>query len=284
MLSERMLDSLLKRVIRDGRITVVYPSGRAREYGEGGETAGFEISNVNAVRRLSIDPSYAFPDAYTKGEIRVTRGSVYDVIAILFRNISRYQATWGGRATRVFSRLFQSAAGANSIMNSGRNSRRHYDIEERLYRLFLDEDMQYSCAYFDRQNMTLEEAQKAKKSHIIKKLDVREDARILDIGCGWGGLALAIARAYSSANILGITLSPRQLDVARGRAMRAGLSDRVDFQLKDYRELEGSFDRIVSVGMFEHVGPRDYGAFFRQVRALLAPEGVALLHTIGRTG
>jgi cyclopropane-fatty-acyl-phospholipid synthase len=236
------------------------------------------------VTRLLTDPDYAFADAYAKGDIRITRGAVYDVIATLFRNLGRHQATWKSRGERLFRKMAQRIGGANSIMNSRRNARRHYDIDERLYRLFLDDDMQYSCAYFERPDMTLEEAQTAKKRHIIAKLHIPAGARVLDIGCGWGGLALSVARANPSVSVLGVTLSPRQLEVARDRALRAGLSNRVEFQLKDYRELDGTFDRIVSVGMFEHVGPRDYGAFFGQVCALLAPEGVALLHTIGRTG
>lgn len=291
MLSERLLDGLLKRVIREGRLSVVFPSGRTETYGrqetpdgEDHAPACFAIKNAGVIRRLLINPAYAFPDAYVKGDIRMTRGSVYDVIAVSYRNGRRYRATMGGRIGAVIDKSARALAGANSIPKAGRNARRHYDMDERFYRLFLDDDMQYSCAYFERPEMTLEEAQEVKKRRLISKLNLHDGARVLDIGCGWGGLALSIARARPDARVTGVTLSPHQLEGARRRAKEAGLSHRVDFQLKDYREIEGPFDRIVSVGMFEHVGPRDYGAFFDRVRSLLAPEGLALIHTIGRAG
>ncbi len=162
------------------------------------------------------------------------------------------------------------------------NVAHHYDLSARLYDLFLDADRQYSCAYFARPDMSLEEAQLAKKRHIAAKLLLRPGMRVLDIGCGWGGMALTLARDYG-VQVTGVTLSEEQLKLARERAAKAGLSDRAEFHLMDYRDVEGPFDRIVSVGMFEHVGVPHYRAYFAKVQALLAEDGVALIHTIGRS-
>ena len=157
----------------------------------------------------------------------------------------------------------------------------HYDLDHRLYELFLDADEQYSCAYFEQPDCTLEEAQLAKKRLITAKALIEPDHRVLDIGSGWGGLALYIKGIGGAREVQGITLSVEQLERARARAEKAGMADAVRFDLKDYREVEGSFDRIVSVGMFEHVGPRFYQAYFEKCRQLLKPDGVMLLHTIG---
>ncbi|HEY5413059.1 MAG TPA: cyclopropane-fatty-acyl-phospholipid synthase family protein [Caulobacteraceae bacterium] len=169
---------------------------------------------------------------------------------------------------------------ANSRAAARRNVAHHYDLSTDLYRRFLDADMQYSCAYFSHPGMTLEEAQAAKKAHIAAKLDLRPGLRVLDIGCGWGGMALTLARDYG-VDVTGITLSQEQLLIARQRASDTGLADRVRFELIDYRDVEGVFDRIVSVGMFEHVGVPNYAPFFERVAELLADDGVALVHSIG---
>ncbi|WP_338143052.1 cyclopropane-fatty-acyl-phospholipid synthase family protein [Silicimonas algicola] len=170
----------------------------------------------------------------------------------------------------------------NPISRAKRNVAHHYDLSGELYDLFLDEDKQYSCAYFSEPAMSLAAAQAAKKQHVAKKLLLKPDMKVLDIGSGWGGLGLTLARDYG-ARVLGITLSEEQLAVARSRAKAEGLEDRVEFRLADYRDVSGEFDRIVSVGMFEHVGVPHYKDYFRRVRDLLAPDGVALIHTIGRS-
>jgi cyclopropane-fatty-acyl-phospholipid synthase len=170
----------------------------------------------------------------------------------------------------------------NPVGKAKENVAHHYDLSGALYDLFLDEDRQYSCAYFRTPDMTLESAQAAKKAHIAGKLLIEPGMRVLDIGCGWGGTALTLARDYG-ARVVGVTLSEEQLNVAQARAAAAGLADRVEFRLMDYRAVTGSFDRIVSVGMFEHVGVPHYRDYFGKVHDLLAPDGVALIHTIGRT-
>jgi cyclopropane-fatty-acyl-phospholipid synthase len=162
-----------------------------------------------------------------------------------------------------------------------RNVSHHYDISNDLYRRFLDADMQYSCAYWPRPGMTLEEAQAAKKAHIAAKLRIEPGMRVLDIGSGWGGMAITLARDYG-ARVVGVTLSTEQLELARARAAEAGVADRVTFELRDYRDVTEPFDRIVSVGMLEHVGAPNLRAYFETVRRLLPEDGVALVHTIGR--
>ena len=159
----------------------------------------------------------------------------------------------------------------------------HYDLSGELYDLFLDADRQYSCAYFARPDMTLEEAQAAKKAHIAAKLLIEPGMRVLDIGCGWGGMGLTLARDFG-AQVTGVTLSQEQHAIANQRAQKAGLADKARFHLMDYRDVKGQFDRIVSVGMFEHVGVPHYDAYFATVERLLAPDGIALIHTIGRAG
>jgi cyclopropane-fatty-acyl-phospholipid synthase len=171
----------------------------------------------------------------------------------------------------------------NTPRRARRNVAHHYDLRDELYDLFLDADKQYSCAYFTDPGNSLDQAQADKKAHIAAKLALEPGQRVLDIGCGWGGMALYLHRV-AGVDVLGITLSEHQLKIARQRAMAAGVSDHVKFELIDYRLLEGRFDRIVSVGMFEHVGARHYDAFFAKCRALLKPDGVMLLHTIGKLG
>ncbi len=172
----------------------------------------------------------------------------------------------------------------NDANRSRRNVAHHYDLDGRLYALFLDSDRQYSCAYFDHPDATLEEAQLAKKRHIAAKLLVDPGQRVLDIGSGWGGLGLYLGQAAGAGYVRGITLSEEQLELSRKRAATAGVPERVRFELEDYRATTGTFDRIVSVGMFEHVGPASYDTYFSACHRLLEDDGVMLLHTIGRTG
>jgi cyclopropane-fatty-acyl-phospholipid synthase len=169
----------------------------------------------------------------------------------------------------------------NDRRASRRNVAHHYDLSNELYRRFLDDDMQYSCAYFASPSMTLDAAQAAKKAHLASKLRLEPGCRVLDIGCGWGGMGLTLARDYG-CQVTGVTLSTEQLALAQQRAGAAQLSGQVDFRLCDYRDVEGPFDRIISVGMFEHVGAPNYGTFFRKVRSLLTGDGVAVIHSIGR--
>jgi cyclopropane-fatty-acyl-phospholipid synthase len=229
-----------------------------------------------------FDPQLAFGEAYMDGTLLIEDGRIEDLLGLLFLNMRRYGThpltKLTDRLRYLFRRLFQF----NPAARSKRNVAHHYDLSDQLYRLFLDADQQYSCAYFATPADTLEAAQEQKKRHIAAKLKLSPGHRVLDIGSGWGGLALYLAR-LASADVLGITLSEEQLKIATERAAETSHGHRVEFALKDYRDVTGQFDRIVSVGMFEHVGVAYYAAFFEKIRSLLTEDGVALLHTIGRS-
>ena len=275
---------LLHRMIRRGDLTVAGPDGRTRRFGDGSLPRAAVRFNKTPGPRLLFAPTLVFGEAYMNGHLTVTEGDIYDLIAIGQMNRS-------GRTPRVGSErlgdgcrwLMRRLQQFNPAGRAKRNVAHHYDLSDRLYELFLDTDRQYSCAYFQSPDDTLEQAQAQKKRHLLAKLLVTRGQRVLDIGCGWGGLALTIARD-TGARVLGITLSEEQLAVARRRATAAGLADRVRFDLLDYRQVSGQFDRIVSVGMFEHVGAAYYRAFFDKIRSLLTESGIAVVHSIGRFG
>ncbi|HTI88075.1 MAG TPA: cyclopropane-fatty-acyl-phospholipid synthase family protein [Alphaproteobacteria bacterium] len=230
--------------------------------------------------RLALNPDLAFGEAWMDGRITVEDCSLHDLLAVLSINIDALPPScWETLRERAVAVL--SGAGGNTLARSRRNVAHHYDLTDRFYELFLDRDKQYSCAYFHALGETLERAQDNKKRHIAGKLGIAPGMRVLDIGCGWGGLALYLARECG-ADVTGITLSETQLAAANARLAGSGLEDRVRFVLTDYRAVRETFDRVVSVGMFEHVGVGHYPEFFARVRALLAPGGVALLHSIGR--
>ncbi|HVL19429.1 MAG TPA: cyclopropane-fatty-acyl-phospholipid synthase family protein [Amaricoccus sp.] len=278
---ENVLDSALRKGIAHGNLRLTFPSGRAENYGDGsGPPIAIRITDAARLRAIALDPGLAVPEAYMDGELVIEHGDAYDLIAIAKSNMRPEVATPGA----WFQHLRRSVALAPVMRAIGLKAARanvahHYDLDERLYRLFLDADMQYSCAWFERPDMTLDQAQLAKKRLVASKLLVRPGARVLDIGCGWGGMALYLARCCD-AEVTGITLSREQLRVAEARAEAAGLAHRVRFRLQDYREVSETFDNIVSVGMFEHVGKRQYPVFFRTAARLLAPDGVMLLHSM----
>jgi len=279
-----VLDAILRRLIAIGRLTVIWPDGSRKTYaGDDGPNAAMRLRNPRAVRRLTLNPALAMGEAYMDGTMAAEDGGIYDLLNVLMANLQHQSA--GHPFLRLREAL--SAAGRRLVQynpagRSRRNAAHHYDLNGRLYSLFLDRDRQYSCAYFRLGNETLEEAQVAKKRHIIAKLCMdRPGLRVLEIGCGWGGLALTLARDHD-AFVTGITLSQEQLREARARAAAEGLQDRVRFELLDYRAVNGAFDRIVSVGMFEHVGIVHYGTFFNTVARCLTLEGIALIHAIGR--
>ena len=228
---------------------------------------------------IALDPEYQLGQAWMDGALTIEQGSLDGFMDLIGRNMSRKPRPGPLAWSREW--LARALTRTNSPGRARRNVAHHYDLSEAFYRLFLDADLQYSCAYFSDPGMTLEEAQTAKTAHIAAKLDLRPGSRILDIGCGWGGMALSLAQ-MADVHVTGITLSVEQLRVARERASAAGLADRVRFELIDYRQMEGRFDRIVSVGMFEHVGREHFGEYFAGIDRLLADEGVALVHSIGR--
>lgn len=279
-----LLARLLPRIIRIGRLELIDATGgRHVANGSPGPSVAIRLHDRALHWKLLVNPRLHLPEAYMDGALTIEHGDIYDLIEILARNDAMMIADnklWRsiGRAQRLTRRLHQY----NPIARSRANVAHHYDLSDQLYELFLDRDRQYSCAYFLSSDDDIDTAQLNKRRHIAAKLLIRPGMKVLDIGSGWGGLALYLA-SECGADVTGLTLSSEQLKVARRRAAQAGLSDRVRFHLSDYREEHGQYDRIVSVGMFEHVGISQYPTFFGQVRDLLKPDGVALLHSIGRS-
>jgi cyclopropane-fatty-acyl-phospholipid synthase len=282
---QAVLDQILRRLITIGELTVVWPNGsRTRYEGESGPSASFRLRDSQTIRRVLFNPSLATGEAYMSGRLSIEQGSIYDLLDVMLSNIERNPHAhpalgWHETFGTISRRMFQY----NPAARAHRNVAHHYDLNGRLYSLFLDRDRQYSCAYFAKGDETLEEAQVAKKRHIAAKLCLdRPGLRVLDIGCGWGGMAISLARDFG-AKVTGITLSQEQLAEARSRAKAEGLEDRVQFELLDYRSITEKYDRIVSVGMFEHVGVGHYKTFFDMIARCLEADGVALVHAIGRS-
>ena len=276
------IDDFLMRQFRTGHVEVILPGGRRLVAGNGEPPhVRVEIADNLTLARIMAQPSLGVGEAYMSGRLRVTSGSIRDLVELALRgggpNIAAHRP---GPLRRAWARW---ARERNARRSARRNVHHHYDLSTDLYRAFLDADLQYSCAYFARPDFDLDAAQTAKKRHIVGKLSLAAGQRVLDIGCGWGGMALSIA-AWTGANVEGVTLSEEQLRVARQRTKAAGLDHLARFSLTDYRDVEGPYDRIVSVGMFEHVGRPNYQAFFDQVAGLLKPDGVAVIHSIGRAG
>ena len=279
-----LLARLLPGIIRIGRLELIDAAGRRHVVaGSPGPSVTVRLRDRALHRKLVINPRLHVPEAYMDGTLTIEQGGIYDLIELLVRNdelMTGDSKLWRflGRAQRLTRRLHQY----NPVAKSRANVAHHYDLSDQLYEMFLDRDRQYSCAYFLSPDDDIDTAQLNKRRHIASKLLIRPGIKVLDIGCGWGGLALYLA-SECGADVTGLTLSTEQLKVAQRRAAQAGLSDRVRFHLRDYREERGQYDRIVSVGMFEHVGVVQYPTFFAQVRDLLKPDGVALLHSIGRS-
>jgi cyclopropane-fatty-acyl-phospholipid synthase len=279
---DRILRGYLSALLRQGNVEVETASGDRFVVGDGSwQKVCVRFADAAAQRAFMLDPPLKFGELFTDGRLVVTEGTVYDAIATVSRNLPRIRQLLGIRILERVNYILYRLSRHNTKFTARRNVAHHYDLDRRLYDLFLDADMQYSCAYFEREDDTLDTAQLAKKRHIAAKLLVDAKHRVLDIGSGWGGLALYIAR-FCGAKVTGVTLSQEQLATATQRAADAGLSGATEFRLQDYRDVEDRFDRIVSVGMFEHVGVEYYEAFFKKIADLLKDDGVALLHTIGR--
>lgn len=264
-------------------MTVQLPSGDELTAGDGsGLPLKVTLKDARAGRELFFHPQMALGELFTDGRLTVSGGTIYDLLELLGHNLNCLTPPQFGQVRNVVRNVFDRWTRRNSERVSRSNVHHHYDIDDKIYSLFLDADRQYSCAYFETPDMDLEAAQLAKKRHIAAKLLIKPDQKVLDIGSGWGGMALYLA-SVASADATGITLSPEQLKVSQRRAGERGLSSRVRFRLEDYRMLSGeTFDRIVSVGMFEHVGLKDYETYFNAVRRSLKDDGIALIHSIGR--
>ena len=275
-----MLRSLLNSIVKVGQLTVLTPNG-SFVAGNGEPHVTIRMHDRRAMLALTMNPELALGELYMDGLLTVENGDISDLLELASLNLSNKRAPALLRVLRHVRKLFNPVRLRNRPRRARRNVAHHYDLSGRLYDLFLDRDRQYSCAYYSDPRMSLEQAQAAKKRHIAAKLHLdRPGLKVLDIGCGWGGLALDLARD-ADAEVTGITLSHEQLMAARRRAAAAGLADTCRFELTDYRRVEDVYDRIVSVGMFEHVGEPYYDAYFNRIAECLAPDGVALIHTIG---
>jgi cyclopropane-fatty-acyl-phospholipid synthase len=275
----RPLKSFFSKIFKTGTLFVEAPDGRILEVGDRtGNPVSLKIEDHGAALRLLYDPSLALGELFMNRRITLSQGTIYDFLALTWRNLGLAEppgpAKLLAHARRAGRRFFQ----INDSSRAKRNAAHHYNLDGRLYDLFLDADRQYSCGYFEHPHQSLDDAQQAKKRHIAAKLHLHPGAHVLDIGSGWGGLALYLDEVCD-AHVTGITLSEEQLAVSRQRAANSG---NITFRLKDYRDVTDAFDRIVSVGMFEHVGLPYYDRFFEKTHALLRDDGVMLLHTIGR--
>ncbi len=280
---DRWIRRVLSKFVRRGTLTVSIGQGKKFSVGDGtGDPVEVHIENYRALLAIIAHPELKLGEAYMDGRLRMVRGSIADFLELILSQthheyplLFEKMVEWAQYVVRRFAQF-------NPRGRSRKNVAHHYDLDGRLYALFLDSDRQYSCAYFEKPGQNLDDAQVAKKRHLAAKLLLdRPGLSILDIGCGWGGLGLYLAE-LTGARVTGVTLSAEQHATARMRAAERNLGARADFRLEDYRDVRGTFDRIVSVGMFEHVGVNHYDRYFRRITELLKEDGVALVHAIGR--
>ena len=278
-----LLAQVLARVVSEGQLTIVDETGRSHQImgAKPGPSVTMRVHDWWTGIRLAFRPRLALGEAYMDGRLTVERGNLYDLLDLLGRNITAVDSTAMMRWSYTLQRSLRFLEQYNPIGKAQKNVAHHYDLSGELYDFFLDTDRQYSCAYFKTGNESLEIAQADKKNHIATKLLLKPGQKVLDIGSGWGGMGLFLARSFD-VDVTGVTLSREQHGVSNRRARDSGISDRVRFKLIDYREEPGRYDRIVSVGMFEHVGSAHYLEYFRKISDLLADDGVMLLHSIGR--
>jgi cyclopropane-fatty-acyl-phospholipid synthase len=280
---DRLLRAALERFIRSGNLRVTTAGGSTFTLGDGtGTPVAIRFTTRAAERGVLIDPEVKFGEAYMDGTVVVEQGSIAEVLAVVLDQCVGGKPPFWARTQWLIRYLHRRLQQFNPPPRARRNVAHHYDLDGQLYALFLDADRQYSCAYFETPDQSLDDAQLAKKRHLAAKLLIAPGQRVLDIGSGWGGLALYLAET-ASGRVTGITLSQEQLALARVRAAERGLSGTAEFRLQDYRDVPDKFDRIVSVGMFEHVGVGFYEAFFRKCAALMEEDGVMVLHSIGRS-
>ena len=278
----KILSYLIGPLIKVGHLEIELPGAEVLTFGNPSDKkVRVTIKDRRTLRGLVLNPDLALGEAYMDNSIVIENDDLYGLLSLFTKNISNQPDSRMSKFIALRSKLLFWFQRSNLPSLSKKNVEHHYDLSPELYKLFLDEDQQYSCAYFEREDDSLEQAQINKKKHIAKKLLLEPGMTVLDIGCGWGGLSLTLARDYG-VNVLGITLSEEQKLIADARAINEGLQDKVKFKILDYRADFGTFDRIVSVGMFEHVGTSNYMDYFDAIQNKLNKNGVALIHTIGR--
>jgi len=279
----RLLQTALASRIRTGTLHVTTARGETFDAGDGtGQRVAVRFTSTAAERGVLLDPELKVGEAYSDGTLVIEEGSIADLLALAFSQSPSGMSAWWGRPQWLVRHLWRRLQQFNPRGQAQKNVAHHYDLNGRLYSLFLDADRQYSCGYFETPDQSLDDAQLAKMRHLAAKLLIEPRQLVLDIGSGWGGLALYLAD-ICGAHVEGVTLSDEQLRVANMLIMERQLDHKVKFHLTDYRDVRGTFDRIVSVGMFEHVGVGFYDRYFRKCAALLAADGVMLLHSIGRS-
>ncbi|EUC01361.1 Cyclopropane-fatty-acyl-phospholipid synthase [Rhizobium sp. CF080] len=277
------LHNLLNKIIKTGTLTVRGSGGEQRYGGGGGRTVSIRFADEAAERELVADPPLKLGELYMDGRLLVEEGDIYEFLALIKDNTLSEGLTFGMIWRGIARVLVSQFRNRVPINHNRRNVAHHYDLDEKLFSLFLDEDWQYSCAYFNPPGISLDEAQIAKKRHIVAKLLAEPGHKALEIGSGWGGMAMYLSES-SGVDVTGITLSTAQLKISNQRAAKRGLANSVRFELQDYYYLppDKRYDRIVSVGMFEHVGRLNYPKFFNKVNDVLADDGVMVLHSIGQ--
>ena len=286
-----VFDLVLRKLLVIGNLSVTDWKGRVTNYGDGtGKHVHVKFNTASAARKMALDPDLQMGECYMSGEFEVIEGGIFDFLSLALRNAGQSGRSLANvnRSNIVHDALYKYRMARrkydqrNDKARARQNVKHHYDLSGDLYDLFLDKDRQYSCAYFEHEKQSLDEAQLAKKRHVAAKLNLKPGMKVLDIGSGWGGLGLYLAEMYG-VDFTGVTLSEEQFKISNGLAKERGLSDKVRFLLQDYRTLDGKFDRIVSVGMFEHVGVTRFREFFDKCGALLKVDGTALLHSINRS-
>ncbi len=279
-----MLFSLLKKINFIGTLEIIDSNNKSHVYGSSNPFIKIRLTSKSIERKLFRNPGLHLGEGYMNQEILIEEGTIeqfIDIVTLSYDDFIKNNIFY--KYYENISSLFKPLQQINELVSSKKNVAHHYDLNEDLYKLFLDDDMQYSCAYFHNQNINLNQAQLDKKKHIINKLQIKENMKVLDIGCGWGGMAIEIAKT-TGAKVKGITLSENQYVTAKKRAQEEGLSEKVNFAIQDYRHENDTYDRIVSVGMFEHVGVKYFNIFLKKSYNLLNDSGIFLLHTIGQRG
>ena len=275
------LSNMMKSFVRVGTLKIIDADGKVHVFsGQPGPNVTMRLSDRSLYHKLVFNPELNAGEAYMDGRMSFEDSTLRDFLTLFSLNRLSLASYPLQKVLRRVSRMFKKGQQANPIGKAQQNVAHHYDLGNDFYKLFLDEGLQYSCAYFTNDDNTLEQAQRNKLRLLAAKLKLSPGLKILDIGCGWGDLALYLAR-LADAEVVGVTLSKEQFELASARARKAGLDDRVRFELKDYRKVEDRFDRIVSVGMFEHVGVHHYGEFFGKINELMDDDGLALIHSIG---
>ncbi|WP_371398287.1 class I SAM-dependent methyltransferase [Fretibacter rubidus] len=274
----------MSRFVKVGQLTIIDVSGKAHVHGPGGEpNATIRITDKRLYRDLFFNPELRAGEAYMDGTLICEEGGIRGLLNVFAHNRDNLRGHPMQKALKGWLKKIRKWHQRNKTSASRKNVQHHYDLSNDFYRLFLDEDLQYSCAYWPTLDISLEEAQALKKTHIAAKLNLKPGDRVLDIGCGWGGMAIYLAREYG-VSVVGVTLSDEQHAMGRQRVIDAGLEDKVDIRIQDYRDINETFDAVVSVGMFEHVGVAHYLEYFSKIKELMSEDGTALVHSIGRKG